>query len=69
MDHGGQSSFFLQLVKTPFFIIVVLLSLIEDTPFNRGSFSELSKISLLRSILVSFAINFCSARFIIAFSK
>ena len=45
IDQGGQSSFFLQLVKIPLFTSNIP-SLIEETPFNLGSFSELSKISL-----------------------
>ena len=46
MDHGGQLSFNLQLVKDPLFTTVRLLSPYEDTPSNLGSFSELSNILL-----------------------
>ena len=46
MDHGGQLSFNLQLVKDPLFITVKLLSPCEDTPTILGSFSELSNILL-----------------------
>ena len=61
IDHGGHPSLSLQLVKTPFLTIVTLSLLIDETPFNLGSFSELSKISLWILILVSFAINFKSS--------
>ena len=38
MLHGGQPSLFLHVVKTPFVILVLYLSLITLLPFNLGSF-------------------------------
>ena len=45
IDQGGHVSFFLQLVKIPLLIIVNSLLLIDETPLNLGSLSELSKTS------------------------
>ena len=69
IDHGGQVSFFLQLVKTPLLIIVIFSSPFEETPSILGSFSVVSNIFLWILILVSFAMNFLSLRFIIPSSK
>ena len=57
--HGGHlSCFFAQLVKTPFFIIVISPFLLEETPYIRGSFLLTSKIFFLTKILVSLARKF-----------
>ena len=56
MLHAGQSSFFLQLVNTPFFIIVLLSSPSEETPYNLGSFSKIISWFIILFISV-FPIN------------
>ena len=67
--QGGQPSLFLQLVKIPLFIIVILSSPDEETPFNLGSLSVLSNTSLCISIFVSFAKNFLLLKLKIPSSK
>ena len=57
MLHGGQVSFFLQLVKIPLLINVLFYYRLRMHPYNLGSFSYLSKIFLCNLIFVSLAVK------------
>ena len=52
MLHGGQSSFFLQLVNTALLIVVIWSSWLDDTPYILGSFSDRSNIFFFKWNLV-----------------
>ena len=56
--QGGQSLFNLQEVKIPLFTTVTSSVPYEETPYNRGSCSSLSNISLCSFILSSLDKNF-----------
>ena len=56
MVHGGQLSFFLQLVKIPLLIVVIPFLLDEEIPLNLGSLFLFPKISFLKFISMSCAI-------------